>query len=462
MKALKSCNINTEVLLEDDGHNLDQFKAKYVEASTENYTYKIDQANIKKIVFRPRFFGMTTTDKLKYVTLKTKTSGPSPSNANIYARICNNSDSAVVGISKMTYWPGTVDTLVSFEFDPISFSSVDNKYYIEFLDSDKTTVRNELGVRLNLLTNGQTVNDPDYYTICRPQTSEEDRFNWRPICFFSILHYDSSNNAYIIQNNDIKNSKLNTSVFAPEFDQTSSYYAGTYVTYNGNVYAFITDHVLTGSMTLKAWDTTEVSVVSMTSPDAAFDVLSYGGLRLVNTADNTLLWQQGYNLSSTSSTQLKNESVNYFEFDVNATSAATMIMPARTPGKVSDFVLDIKNPDLTGDAFDQTSTYSQNDVVVKDNYQWKALTAIAANTAWNAQNWEQLPYPQITISNDLDITMAAYIPSNDMLSDMFTIAPGETSELYFTQTAFTKTVDSKQLPVYKIIKQTITDGGSAE
>ena len=460
MKALKSCNINTEVLLEDDGNNLDQFKAKYVEASTEDYTYKIDQANIKKIVFRPRFFGMTTTDKLKYVTLKTKTSDPSPSDANIYARICNNSDSAVVGISKMTYWPGTVDTLVSFEFDPISFSSVDDKYYIEFLDSDQTTTIDGLGVRLNLLTSGQTVNDPDYYAINMPDSTEAEQSNWRPICFFSILHYDSSDNAYVVQNNDIKNSKLNTSVFAPEFDQTSSYYAGTHVTYNGNVYAFIKDHVLSGSMTFKAWDTTEVSAVSMTSPDATFDVLSYGGLRLVNTADGTILWQQGYNLSSTSSIQLKNETVNYFEFATNATSAATLIMPARTPGKVSDFILDVKNPELTGNAFDQTSAYSQNDEVVKDNYQWKALTAIAADTAWNAANWEQLPYPRITISNDLDLTMAAYIPSNEMLSDMFTIAPGETSELYFTQTAFTKTVSSKQLPVYKIVKQTITDGGS--
>ena len=76
----------------------------------------------------------------------------------------------------------------------------------------------------------------------------------------------------------------------------------------------------------------------------------------------------GCKLATKSSTILKNDTVNYFEFDENAISVASMNMQMSNSIYKSDFILDVKNPPLTGNEFNSTSSYAINTIVIKDNF----------------------------------------------------------------------------------------------
>lgn len=212
--------------------------------------------------------------------------------------------------------------------------------------------------------------------------------------------------------------KLNSTSAAPAFSDSSSvtYAVGGYVTYQGDLY------VCSTATTGGTWDSTKWTAANMTSPDATFDVTSQNALRLVD-ANGNRLWMQGYNLETPTVTSgaatLSNEAVNYVELASTASADATVTLslPARTTGKVSDFVLDVANKS-------------------------------SANTLTLSLD-----------SNALDTTFGVVVPDGDDLTTMFTIAAGEMAEFYFTLTQFTKTPSggSGTIPMYMVVKQVVVD-----
>ena len=218
--------------------------------------------------------------------------------------------------------------------------------------------------------------------------------------------------------------KLNSTSAAPAFSSSATYAVGDYVTYEGDLYV-----CSTAITTAAAWDSTKWTAANMTSPDATFDVTSQNALLLVD-ANGNRLWMQGYNLETPTVTSgaatLSNESVNYVELASTASADATVTLslPARSTGKVSDFVLDVANKS-------------------------------SANT--------------LTLSLDstaLDTTFGVVVPDGETLNDMFTIVAGEMAEFYFTLTQFTKTVTVNQtsvtIPMYKIVKQVVVDATATQ
>lgn len=279
---------------------------------------------------------------------------------------------------------------------------------------------------------------------------------------------DSDDVSYIKNKPDF-DTKLNSIAAAPQFLSANPYTVGDYVTYLGNLYRFKSAHTAGNP-----WNSAEVDAIDMTSPDATLDVTSQGALRVV-AADGTTLWHQGYNLLTNSLTdddsdssdgieiELNNEAVNYFEFDVNSIDTVVIKLPARVSGKVSDFILDVKNPALDSTAaswpqtaFSSSATYAVDAIVTYDSKIWKCTTAVETAGEWTGStNWTEA-YPSLSFGTALDNTISVMVPDGESLDDWFLIAPGETSEFYFTLTAF----QLNELPTYKVVKQVVVNGGA--
>lgn len=254
-------------------------------------------------------------------------------------------------------------------------------------------------------------------------------------------------------------SKLDSTSAAPAFDATATYAVDEHCTYNGKLYKCTTAVTVAGPWT----GTTNWTQKDMTSPDATLDVTSQDALRVV-AADGTQLWMQGYNLVAptvtSSAATASNESVNYIAFAANAAGAVTLSLPARTTGKVSDFVLEVYNPALDStaanypSAFSDSATYAVGDRVLQNNAVWVCTVAVETAGAWTGtSNWQTAC---LAVAG-LDTTISIVVPDGEDLQTMFTIAPGEMSEFYFTLTQFA--VNSR--PTYKVVKQAVINGGGS-
>ena len=268
---------------------------------------------------------------------------------------------------------------------------------------------------------------------------------------------DLGPNSVVAEGSDL-DGKLNSTAVAVAFSATTSYLSGEYVTYNGAVYRFTANHAA------GAWIGTDAELITLTAPDASIDISSTGALKVVK-ADGTVLWEQGYNLNTTSSETCGNENVNYYGFAANAYSAVTLTLPTVSSGKVGDFILDVTNPalDTTAaswsaiSAFDSTATYAVNAVVTYDSKIWKCTTAVETAGAWTgATNWTEA-WPTLSLGTALNNTISVVVPKGESLSDMLAIAPGTTCELYFTLTAF----QLNSLPTWKIVRQDVENGAPA-
>ena len=250
--------------------------------------------------------------------------------------------------------------------------------------------------------------------------------------------------------------KANQNAFAPIFSELSTYYINDYVTYDGQLYRFLSNHIET------SWIGTDAIVADLASPDATLDIESTNALRVMG-ADGTILWRQGYDSSTTASLALSNETVNYYEFEQNATSAVEISLPTAPAGKVADFILDVYNPPLLSTAagfpseFSSQSTYAVNDKVSYDGSIWVCVVEITAAGAWSGEDNWALAYPSISFGAGLDNTFKVVVPKDESLVDWLKIAPGETSEFYFTLTSF----KLSNMPTYKVVKQTVEDGGAS-
>lgn len=210
--------------------------------------------------------------------------------------------------------------------------------------------------------------------------------------------------------------KLESTSAAPAFSDTASYVAGEYVTKDGVLYCFTSAHS-------GAWTGTDVIVKNMTAPDATVDIMADGSLRVVM-SDGTIAWQEGYGRSTVivdnGSAVLSNTQVNYLELPSTADADTTisLVLPQIYVGdtKTKDLILDVAN----------LSSYTLTLQVSADQ---------------------------------LDVSFGVFVRGGDDLQTIGTIAAGEYAELYFTQTKFTKTVNSTALPVYMVSRQTVEDGG---
>ena len=393
MKALQSCNINTEVLIEEDYNSLsaqiDNTSPLAALQTKVPADGTLDQAGIKKIVFRPRFFELQTNDRVRYITLQTKSSNLTPFNT-IYLRVKQLSNDALVATSKPNAWPDEANKKVMFEFEQFIISNPDDQLYVEFSQTLNGTAETVFGIRQYVLT--YTPTDPDIYIINRPSSSDVSQPSWRPVMLVDFYSWRSD--------------LMSQTAMAEEWNSTTNYPIDYKVAYNGLLYTKTTN---ASSTSAPSEDTTNWQQTYLTSPDATFNVLADGGLCLQKT-NGSVLWQEGYDLSSASSVQLKNWTINYYEFAASSLSSATFSMPATIPGKVSDFILDIKNSDSTSKT--------------------------------------------VSLSNDLSVTMYAVVQDGQALDDVLTIDSNELAELYFTQTAFVQ----NNLPVYKISKQVVVYG----
>ena len=242
--------------------------------------------------------------------------------------------------------------------------------------------------------------------------------------------------------------KLDATSLAPAFDATATYAVGRHVTYNGKLYRCTTAVATTG-----AWNAANWEAKDATTPDATLDVTSAGRLRLVDT-DDTVLWQQGYDLDTVSTTVLRCDAVQVYAFE-----------PDQLP------------------AFDETTDYTAGDRVV---YNGKAYVFTSDH---GASEWAGVGVMEVTpvtgfvlldppdgkvgdfvldIDNrsssyetqatliGLDMGYSVVVPKGQSLAQMLAFAAGEMAELYFTQTAFRV----NNLPTWKIVKQVVENGGA--
>lgn len=270
----------------------------------------------------------------------------------------------------------------------------------------------------------------------------------------------------IAQPSDL-DSKLDADAGAPDFSTSDTYEEGEWVNYNGKLWRCHTAVTTSGDWTgVSNW-----TQKNMTSPDATLDITSDNALRVV-AANGTQLWMQGYNALDKSSevtsnaVTLSNEAINYIEFAVNAAGAITITLPTASAGKVSDLVLEVKNPPLNSSAdtypsawSDQTG-YNQGNRVLKDGKVWICIASNGSTQGtWVASEWQTAC---IAIAG-LESTLGVLIPKGEILQDMLTISPGEVAELYFTLTKVTKTISggNTTIPMYKVMKLSLVDSAGA-
>jgi len=250
--------------------------------------------------------------------------------------------------------------------------------------------------------------------------------------------------------------KLDSVAGAPDFNPSSTYFVGDYVTYLGKLYRCTTAVTASGFWT----GSTNWTETDMTSPDATVDITNDGFLRVVS-ADGEILWAEGYNFSEDSSDSMANWSVKGYTFAANATSGVTVSLPSVMAGKVGDFILDVTNPALATaslpTAFSDASAYAAGEIVSYDSKIWRCVVAVETAGAWTGTtNWEEA-WPYFTLAQMTAMTVSVVVPAGEDLQDMLTFAPGTMCELYFTQTAFN--VDSK--PTWKVVRQDVESGGAS-
>lgn len=188
---------------------------------------------------------------------------------------------------------------------------------------------------------------------------------------------------------DVEN-KAESTALAPAWIAGHAYFIGDHVSYNGLLYECT---ATVANDTPPDTGTSNWKLTDLADPDATLDITSSGALRVV-AADGTELWRQGYSLKSTSSYVLSNDAVNKYEFGVNAAGAVELQLPAVVPDKVSDFVLDVTNPNLVStDAtypaeWSDTSSYISADRVLKDSKIWACAASSATSGTWIRSEWQ--------------------------------------------------------------------------
>lgn len=252
----------------------------------------------------------------------------------------------------------------------------------------------------------------------------------------------------------LSSSKLDATAAAPDFLPTSTYFVNDFVTHDGKLYQCVSAVTTPGE-----WQPSKWAEVDMTSPDATLDITNDGFLRVVD-ASGSILWAEGYNLLSDSSSTIKNWAVDCYTFAENTTTGVTLTLPGVMPGKVGDFVLDVINPVLNTSslptAFSNSSTYTTGNIVSYDSKIWRCVVAVETAGAWTGtDNWEEA-WPYFEISG-MGSSISVVIPADEDLNEMLSFAPGTTCELYFTQTAFN--VNSK--PTWKVVRQDVENGGAS-
>lgn len=257
-------------------------------------------------------------------------------------------------------------------------------------------------------------------------------------------HWDTENIQTAIDNIDVSSQvagKLNSDSAAPAFDSTKTYLPGDYVTYNGGLYRFTATHPAGD------WNAAHVAAQDMTSPDATVDITGDGALR-VTAADGSVLWRQGYNLSTESSAVLVCDNVGIFAFAA---------------------------------PFSDATAYAKDDRVTYDGKPYKFNAAHSAG-AWVGTDADEEMFMMPTAAADkvgdfgvcidntanasdateiglsgLDSTFSVVVPKGQSLVDMLTFAGGELAVLYFTLTAF----KVNNLPTWQVLKQVVENGGAA-
>ena len=252
---------------------------------------------------------------------------------------------------------------------------------------------------------------------------------------------------------ELRNSKLDATTAAPAFSPLSSYQTNEYVTYGGNLYRFTSFH------TSGAWTGLDTEAVSMTAPDATLDLMANGLLRVV-AADGSVLWQESYNLATANTSALSTETVNKYDFAVNATDIVHLALPSPMAGKVSDLILDVSNPALSSTAadaplaFSDSSTYQIGNTVFYDGQIWRCTTAVETEGAWTGtDNWE-VANPGFELDG-LNTSFCVVVGAGKDLAEMLTIEPGTMCRLSFTLTAFR--IDSK--PTWSVSRLNVEQGG---
>ena len=244
--------------------------------------------------------------------------------------------------------------------------------------------------------------------------------------------------------------KLDSTSVAPAFSTSATYSVGEHVTHEGRFYECTEAVTASG-----AWDSSKWTDDDLTSPDATLDVTPNGQLRLVS-ANGEQLWAQGYDLATESSSSLRCDRVNLFAFEAT-----------------------------TASAFSDSATYSVGERVAYSGKVYACTTAVTAAGAWTGSaNWDEDPDTQsfempptangkvgdfiVDIDNTanavetaamlegLDSEFSVVVQKGETVFDLLTFAPGELSELYFTQTAFRV----NDLPTWKLVKNVVEDGGA--
>lgn len=237
-----------------------------------------------------------------------------------------------------------------------------------------------------------------------------------------------------------------TSTLAAPFSASTAYPANSYVTHDGLMYK------CASAVSAGDWDATEWTQVDLMSPDATFDVMADGRLRLSDSSGNEL-WSQGYGLASSSATTLSCDKVNYYAFA--ATSYA---------------------------AFSTESTYAVDAVVTHNGKVYTCTTAVDTAGAWTGStNWTETPVSQeftlpragsgkvgdfildvsnennaghevnISLSGTLGTDYDIIVPIGESISSILVVPGGGLAEFYFTMTAF----GTAAKPAWKVVRQLV-------
>lgn len=278
---------------------------------------------------------------------------------------------------------------------------------------------------------------------------------WRTLAFAAspttsgnLAALDASGN--LTDSGIAPSAKLDSTSVAPAFATSATYSVGEHVTHEGRLYECSEAVTASG-----AWDSSKWTDDDMTSPDATLDITPNGQLRLVS-ANGEQLWAQGYDLATESSSSLRCDRVNLFAFEAT-----------------------------TASAFSDSATYSVGERVAYSGKVYACTTAVATAGAWTGStNWDEDPDTQsfempstlngkvgdfiVDIDNTantvetaaaldgLGNSFSVVVQKGESVLDLLTFAPGELSELYFTQTAFRV----NDLPTWKLVKNVVEDGGA--
>lgn len=261
--------------------------------------------------------------------------------------------------------------------------------------------------------------------------------------------------------------KANSTALAPAFSSSATYAEGQSCTYNGILYECVVAKTTASATTPDndLYDSSHTSnhwiIKDLSTPDATFDVMTSGALRLVS-KDGTTLWIEGYGLKTTSSNTPSDMANNKLEFAANATSEVSLVLPTIPTGMMGDFLISVTAAELDStasswpSAFSSASTYAVGDQVSYDSKIWRCTTAVSTAGAWTGStNWEEA-WPSLAISG-LDNTLSVVVPKGEYLVDILSFEPGTMCLLMFTLTPFG--VNGK--PTWMVGRRDVENGGGA-